>query len=117
LRVAIFGIILATILGTLLGVGRFSRNALVRGLCLAYVEFFRNVPVLLQLLMWYLVLTEVLPAATEAWQAGAFFLSKGGLNFPIPVWAAGAWGRPLAMCWPCWPWRVALPPLGFCRTI
>uniref|UniRef100_UPI0025D578D8 ABC transporter permease subunit n=1 Tax=Rhodoferax sp. TaxID=50421 RepID=UPI0025D578D8 len=61
LRVAILGIILATILGTLLGVGRFSRNALVRGLCMAYVEFFRNIPVLLQLLMWYVILTEVLP--------------------------------------------------------
>ncbi len=89
LRVAVLGIILATLLGTLLGVGRFSRNALVRGLCLAYVELFRNIPVLLQLLMWYVVLTEVLPAASEAWTVGPFFLSKGGLNYPIPVWAMG----------------------------
>lgn len=89
LRVAILGIILTTILGTLLGVGRFSRNALVRGLCYAYVEFFRNVPVLLQLLMWYLLFTEALPAAAEAWTLGPLFLSKGGLSFPIPVWAAG----------------------------
>jgi len=66
LRVAVLGIILATLLGTLLGVGRFSRNALVRGLCLSYVEFFRNIPVLLQLLMWYVILTEVLPAAADA---------------------------------------------------
>jgi general L-amino acid transport system permease protein len=97
LRVAVLGIILATILGTLLGVGRFSRNALVRGLCLAYVEFFRNIPVLLQLLMWYVVLTEVLPAATEAWQAGGFFLSKGGLNYPIPVWAVGQLGAAIGV--------------------
>ncbi|WP_296442948.1 amino acid ABC transporter permease [Rhodoferax sp. UBA5149] len=89
LRVAILGIILTTVLGTLLGVGRFSRNALVRGVCYAYVELFRNVPVLLQLLMWYLLFTEVLPAASEAWEVGPFFLSKGGLSFPIPVWAAG----------------------------
>lgn len=89
LRVAILGIILTTILGTLLGVGRFSRNALVRGLSYAYVELFRNVPVLLQLLMWYLVFTEVLPATSDAWSIGPFFLSKGGLSFPIPVWAAG----------------------------
>ncbi len=89
LRVAIIGIILTTILGTLLGVGRFSRNALVRGLCYAYVEFFRNVPVLLQLLMWYLMFTEVLPAAQEAWTLGPLFLSKGGLSFPVPVWARG----------------------------
>ncbi|HEY3046440.1 MAG TPA: amino acid ABC transporter permease, partial [Polaromonas sp.] len=40
LRVAVAGIIFSTILGTLVGVGRFSRNALVRGLCSAYVECF-----------------------------------------------------------------------------
>lgn len=113
LRVAIVGIIITTVLGTLLGVGRFSRNALVRGLCSAYVEFFRNVPVLLQLLMWYLMFTEVLPAASEAWEAGPFFLSKGGLNFPIPVWAAGqAWAvvgamAGLAMAWVYRRWAFA----------
>ncbi len=89
LRVAVVGIILATLLGTLLGVGRFSRNALVRGLCLCYVEFFRNIPVLLQLLMWYVVMTEVLPATNNAWQVGHFFLSKGGFNYPIPIWQTG----------------------------
>ena len=92
LRVAVAGIIFATILGTLVGVGRFSRNALVRGLCSAYVECFRNIPVLLQLLMWYLLLTEKLPPIQQAWKAGPFFLSKGGVNYPIPVWQAGhAW--------------------------
>jgi len=96
LRVAVLGIVLTTILGTLIGVGRFSRNALVRGLCRVYVEAFRNIPILLQLLMWYLIFTEFLPAMAEAWEVGPFFLSKGGLNFPIPVWANGhvwaAWG-------------------------
>ena len=89
LRVAVVGIVLATLLGTLLGVGRFSRNALVRGLCVSYVELFRNIPVLLQLLLWYVMLTEVLPPAVNAWTLGPFFLSKGGLNFPIPMWATG----------------------------
>ncbi len=93
LRVAVIGIILTTVLGVLLGVGRFSRNALVRGLCYAYVEFFRNVPVLLQLLMWYVFFTEALPAAAQAWTLGPLFLSKGGLSFPIPVWETGhLWG-------------------------
>ena len=96
LRVAVLGIILTTLLGVLIGVGRFSRNALVRALCTVYVEFFRNIPVLLQLLMWYLMFTEILPASTEPWVLGPFFLSKGGLNFPIPEWANGhiwaAWG-------------------------
>ena len=93
LRVAIVGIVLTTILGALIGVGRFSRNVLVRGLCYSYVEFFRNIPVLLQLLMWYILFTEMLPAAQDAWTLGPAFLSKGGLSFPIPIWEAGhLWG-------------------------
>jgi general L-amino acid transport system permease protein len=90
LRVAIIGIILTTILGTLLGVGRFSNNALVRGLCYGYVELFRNVPILLQLLVWYLILTEVLPDSSDPMSLfGSIFLSKSGLAFPAPVWAGG----------------------------
>lgn len=89
LRVAIVGIVLATLLGTLLGVGRFSHNALIRGLCQAYVEMFRNIPVLLQLLLWYVLFTDILPAPMEAWAVGPAFLSKGGFKFPIPIWAMG----------------------------
>ena len=99
LRVAIAGIVGATLVGGLIGVGRFSRNAIVRGLCYAYVEVFRNVPVLLQLLMWYLIFVEVLPPVTEAIQVGhLFYLSKEGIAFPIPVWsdaAAMAWSIPV----------------------
>ena len=91
LRVAIIGVIFTTILGTLLGVGRFSRNALVRGLCYGYVELFRNIPVLLQLLMWYLVFTELLPDPFEPVSAfGLFYLSKGGFPYPVPVWGLGS---------------------------
>ena len=90
LRVAVVGIVLATLLGTALGVGRFSANAIVRGLCYGYVELFRNVPILLQLLMWYLLLTEALPEPGEPLSLGGLvYLSKGGLSFPAPVWAAG----------------------------
>ena len=89
LRVAIVGIVLTTILGTLLGIGRFSRNALVRGFCASYVSFFRNIPLLLQLFMWYILFTEMLPDAKNAWQAGSFYLSKGGLSFPKPLWELG----------------------------
>lgn len=94
LRVALIGTVLTTLLGTLLGIGRFSHNALVRGLCYGYVEVFRNIPVLLQLLMWYLLLTEWLPdPGSPISLAGLVFLSKGGVSFPAPVWAAGhAWG-------------------------
>ncbi len=89
LRVAVLGILLTTLIGTLIGVGRFSRNALIRGLCSAYVEFFRNVPILLQLLMWYLLFTELLPDTLEPWVIGPTFLSKGGLSYPIPIWTLG----------------------------
>jgi general L-amino acid transport system permease protein len=84
LRVAVTGCVLATLLGTLLGIGRFSGNALVRGICRGYVELFRNIPLLLQLLMWYLVFIEYLPPANEALSLGKmFFLSKNGLSFPF----------------------------------
>lgn len=108
LRVAVLGIILTTVIGTLIAVGRFSRNALVRGLCVSYVEFFRNVPILLQLLMWYILFTEVLPAADEAWRLGPLFLSKGGLNFPIPIWGTGQLWASIAMvagCGAAWFYR------------
>jgi general L-amino acid transport system permease protein len=94
-RVALLGILLSTLIGTAVGIGRFSRNMLLRALCQVYVEFFRNVPVLLQLLMWYLLLTELLPAPNEPWVFGAgFYLSKGGFNFPLPDWA---WGHASAL--------------------
>ncbi len=87
LRVALIGCVLATVLGTLLGIGRFSRNALVRGICYGYVELFRNIPLLLQLLMWYLIFLEYLPLPNEALSIGkAIFLSKNGLSFPALNW-------------------------------
>ena len=90
LRVAIVGVVAATILGTLVGIGRFSRNAILRGLCYAYVELFRNVPVLLQLLMWYLLFTDILPPITEPFTLGGLaYLSKAGFSFPVPVWQLG----------------------------
>jgi general L-amino acid transport system permease protein len=90
LRVAVIGIVATTLLGTLVGIGRFSRNALVRGLCYGYVELFRNVPVLLQLLTWYIVFAQVLPPISEAIRLlPGVYISKSGMSFPWPVWAAG----------------------------
>ena len=113
LRVALAGIVLATVLGTLIGIGRLSQNYLVRSLCSTYVELFRNVPLLLQLFIWYFVLTEMLPSIEDALQPiPDVYFSKNGLQFPIPVWdaahlwmtvgivvgigAAWAWGRACA---------------------
>lgn len=90
-RVALAGIVLATIVGMLVGVGRLSRNALLRWLCGAYVESFRNLPLLLQLLMWYFMLAELLPPVSEALQPlPHVYLSKSGLSFPdLAGWLAG----------------------------
>ena len=89
IKVAIIGIALATVVGVLIGIGRFSANYLVKKICYAYVEFFRNVPVYLQLLIWYLVFAEALPDLDGAWNAGHFYLSKNGISFPWPVWELG----------------------------
>ncbi|MDB5815399.1 MAG: transporter permease subunit [Rhodocyclales bacterium] len=86
LRVALVSIVACTVLGTLLGIGRLSRNFLLRSLCTGYIELVRNVPVLLQLLMWYFILTDMLPASDEALAPlPGIFLSKSGLAFPVPV--------------------------------
>ncbi|MES2362242.1 MAG: ABC transporter permease subunit [Pseudomonadota bacterium] len=90
LRVALIGCVLATLLGTLLGIARFSRNALLRGLSYGYVELFRNIPLLLQLLMWYLLFIEYLPPPDAALSLGdSVFLSKNGIAFPSLGWADG----------------------------
>ena len=91
LRVALAGIVAATLLGTLIGIGRLSRNLLVRSLCGAYVEVVRNIPLLLQLFIWYFLLTELLPPIESALEpiTGLLFFSKNGLQFPLPIWSAG----------------------------
>ncbi|WP_159911286.1 amino acid ABC transporter permease [Pantoea sp. 18069] len=92
LRVAFAGVVLCTLLGALIGVGRFSRNLPVRALCRGYVELFRNVPLLVQLLVWYLLLVEYLPDTTEAWSWGeGIFLSKSGLILPFAQHGADGW--------------------------
>ena len=90
LRVAVAACILATILGMLLGIARFSRNALLRGLSYGYVELFRNIPLLLQLLMCYLLFIEYLPPPNEPLNLGnMLFLGKNGLAFPFLDWTGG----------------------------
>ena len=92
LRVSVLAIVLCTLLGALLGVGRLSGNLPLRLLCRGYVELFRNVPLLVQLLLWYLLLVEYLPDPTEAWHWGEFILwSKAGLSLPFPMQTAQGW--------------------------
>jgi len=93
LRVSVVGIAVCTILGTLIGVGRVSNNALALGMGYAYTELFRNVPVLLQLLIWYVLLVEFMPDSQSPLHFNDwFYLSKNGISFPIPVWDASVPG-------------------------
>jgi len=107
-RVAILGVVMATLLGTLLGIGRLSRNFLVRSLSSAYVDLIRNVPLLLQLFIWYFVMTERLPSIEEALQPlPDVFFSKNGLQFPHPIWSPGHAGTLVGLCVGligCWGW-------------
>jgi general L-amino acid transport system permease protein len=85
LRVAIIGILVASILGTAIGLFRLSKNFLLRTLAAAYVEFIRNSPLLVQLFFWYVLIAEGLPAPREALQPLAgVFLTNRGIYFPLP---------------------------------
>ena len=85
LAVAVIGIVAATLLGGAIGLARLARNALLRALAAAYVEFLRNVPLLVQLFFWYALITEALPGPREALSPlPGVFLTNRGIYFPIP---------------------------------
>jgi len=85
-KVAIAGIVLATILGTLIGIGRLTRNWLLSRLAAVYVEVMRDIPVLLQLLFWYLLLQN-LPAPRQSLHIGSLvFLSNRGIKIVLLAW-------------------------------
>jgi general L-amino acid transport system permease protein len=92
LRVAVIGIVLATVFGTMIGIARLSSNWLLSRLAAVYVEALRDLPLLLQLLFWY-VLMQGLPAARAAWKPiEGVFLSNRGLILPsIPIDDANLW--------------------------
>ena len=82
-KVALLGIVLATVLGTAIGLFRLSSNSLLKRIGGAYVEFIRNVPLLVQLFFWYALITEGLPAPREAFSPlPGVFLTNRGLFFP-----------------------------------
>ncbi|HEX7221525.1 MAG TPA: ABC transporter permease subunit [Burkholderiales bacterium] len=83
LAVAVIGIVFSTILGTFIGLFRLSKNFLLRTLSVAYIEFIRNVPLLVQLFFWYAVITEGMPGPREALSPlPGVFLSNRGIFFP-----------------------------------
>ena len=86
LLVSFIGIILATLLGLIVGVARLSSNWLVSRMALAYVEIIRNIPLLLQIFFWYFVVLRSLPSPRQSinwWDA--IFLNNRGVYIPSPL--------------------------------
>jgi general L-amino acid transport system permease protein len=91
LLVAGVGIVLATILGFAIGVARLSRNWLVARLAAGYVELVRNLPLLFQILFWYLAVLGTLPPPRQSISLfGEIFLNNRGVIVPAPVAGKGA---------------------------
>jgi len=108
LLVAAIGVIIATLLGTLVGIARLSSNWLLAKLASIYVEVMRNVPLLLQLFVWYGLFTELLPSVNQAIAFGDWlFISQRGIRYAWPAehpaWSGVGWGLlagiALALVW------------------
>lgn len=85
LIVSFIGIILTVFLGTFIGVARLSSNWLVSKLSAAYIEFFQDIPILLQLFFWYAFFYEILPSPRQALNPiDGVFLCNRGLIFGVP---------------------------------
>jgi len=88
LLVAFIGIILATFLGALVGVSRLSPNYLIKKTASFYIEFFRNIPLLLQIFFWYFAALRLLPMPQDApLLLNSSFMTIKGLYAPAPIWS------------------------------
>jgi general L-amino acid transport system permease protein len=91
LLIAVLGIVLATLLGFVIGIARLSSNWLLRNIARGYVEVIRNIPLLLQLLFWYNAVLKALPEIRESFLQGTgALLNNRGLFLPQPVFGPGA---------------------------
>ena len=86
LLVSSLGIFLATLIGFSIGIMRLTRHPIMSRLASVFVEIIRNIPLLLQILVWYFLLLEVLPSPRSSleWMQSVF-LNNRGLYFPFPV--------------------------------
>ena len=92
IKASVLGVIIATSLGIIIGVSRLSPNWLLSRLALVYIETFRNIPLLIQLLFWFLIILE-LPNIREGYIFfDAFYLNNSGFYMP--------WTTPLGGFWP-----------------
>jgi general L-amino acid transport system permease protein len=92
LLVAVLGIFFATFIGFFVGIARLSHNWLVARLATVYIEIFRNIPLLLQIMFWYFAVLRPLPRPRQSLNLGdAVFLNNRGLFLPGPVTEQGFW--------------------------
>ncbi|PAU61196.1 amino acid ABC transporter permease [Pseudomonas indica] len=92
LLVSVIGIVMATILGFLVGIARLSPNWLLSKLATIYIEIFRNIPPLLQIFFWYFAIMLPLPGPRQSVSLGdLFFISNRGLNMPSPDPTGAFW--------------------------
>jgi general L-amino acid transport system permease protein len=90
LLVSGLGIVLATLIGVVVGLARLSSNWLIARLATLYVEIVRNVPLLLQLFVWYFAVLKALPAPRQSLQLPlGGYLNVRGLYLPDPIWQPG----------------------------
>lgn len=98
LLVALLGMVFATILGFLIGIARLSKNFLLRNLAGGYVEFVRNIPLLLFVFFWYFGVIRALPPPRASWDFGGIaFLNTRGLYVPSPNDPAVFAGLPIVL--------------------
>lgn len=111
LLVALTGIVTASIIGFLVGIGRLSNNWLIAKLSLVYVEVFRNIPPLLVIFFWYFAVIAALPEPRSAIQFGLdISLSNRGFYMPRPIfghefgWTIAAFVVGIAGAWALGRW-------------
>ena len=84
------GIIFATLLGFIIGVARLSNNWLISKIATVYIETFRNIPLLIQIIFWYSLIVGSLPAVRDSFSIfNSFFLNQRGINIPSPIYESG----------------------------
>lgn len=90
LFVSALGVLFATVIGFLVGIGRLSQNWIIARLCGGYVELIRNLPLLFQILFWYLAVLAVLPSPRQSYSFfGDIFINNRGILMPKPVFSEG----------------------------
>ncbi|MBJ7536440.1 amino acid ABC transporter permease [Marinomonas transparens] len=87
--ISLMGIVLATIIGVIMGLARLSNNWLVARLATVYVETLRNIPLLLQMFFWYFAVLSALPSPKNSIIFADFFLNKRGIYSPNPLFQEG----------------------------